>query len=706
MVSKTTENETLPNDKRPREINSYQRRAKKPAFIDEGTGKILKFTGTVNPKPDRSIDTSLASLSPYNDVGGVQPVESFALLVTRTSSPVRRCPHLCDNLFMLLKRWLVGDPLKTAQASHERLSKTLALAVFSSNAISSVAYATEEILLVLILAGTAAIAWSIPVSLAILFLVAVLTVSYRQIIYEYPEGGGAYIVARSNLGDSPALIAAGALMIDYVLTVAVSVAAGVAALTSALPSLFPHREALGLIAILFIVVMNLRGVRESGKFFSIPTYFAIGALGLMVVSGTIQSLLNPSVAPSMPTPSGTSQTVEGLTLFLILRSFAAGCSAVTGMEVISNGVKAFRPPESHNAAITMVWMSVILAVLFIGISWMAYHYGILAKEDETVVSQLARLTFGTGTIYYAIQIGTMMLLVLAANSAFAGFPHLSSILARDGFMPHQMATFGDRLVFSNGVIILGFFACLLLVIFHGNTHALIPLYAIGVFVSFTLAQTGMVRRWLIKKGPHWRKKLVVNGIGAVTTGIATVIIASTKFMHGAWIVFLLVALLILMFRGIRSHYKAVTEQVSLSRDARPPRPRRNIIVVPIGGVNRSVVRAVDYARSRPGEIRAVLVDVDKEETARVEIQWAQWGCGVPLIVLPSPYRSVLGSLLDHIEELRQKDPDCWITVVIPEILPARWWQNILHNQRALMLKAALLFKDRVVLTDVPFHLTR
>lgn len=607
---------------------------------------------------------------------------------------------------MLLKRWLVGDPLKTTQAAHERLSKTLALAIFSSNAISSVAYATEEILLVLILAGSAAVSWSIPVSIAILILTLILTISYRQIIYEYPAGGGAYIVARSNLGELPALIAAGALMIDYILTVAVSVAAGIAALTSAVPVLFPHREALGLTAILFIIVMNLRGVRESGKFFAVPTYFAIGALGLMVILGTIQSLVGPGAVPVAPPTTAAQDSLDGVTLFLILRAFAAGCSAVTGMEVISNGVKAFREPESKNAATTMIWMSAILAVLFIGISWMAYHYGILAKEDETVVSQLARLTFGSGAIYYAVQISTMLLLVLAANSAFAGFPHLSSILARDGYMPHQMASFGDRLVFSNGIFILGFFACLLLVIFHGDTHALIPLYAIGVFVSFTLSQAGMVKRWLVKRGLHWRKKLVVNGIGAITTGVATVIIATTKFVQGAWIVFLLVAILIMMFRGIRSHYRAVAEQVALTRDTRPPRPRRNLVIMPIGGVNRSVVRAVDYARSRGGEIRAILVDVDKEETALVEMKWAQWGCGVPLVVLPSPYRSILGSILDYIEDLQQKDPDCWITVVIPEILPARWWQNILHNQRALLLKGALLFKDRVVLTDVPYHLTR
>jgi hypothetical protein len=354
----------------------------------------------------------------------------------------------------------------------------------------------------------------------------------------------------------------------------------------------------------------------------------------------------------------------------------------------------------------MLGMAVILGALFMGISTLAYQFGILAKEDETVVSQIARATFGEGPMYYLIQASTMLILILAANSAFAGFPRLASILARDGYMPHQMAMMGDRLVFSNGVIILGFFSCLLIVLFQGDTHALIPLYAVGVFLSFTLSQAGMVKRWLTKKGPHWRKKLAVNGIGALTTAAATLIIASTKFIHGAWIVIVLIPLLIMMFRAIRSHYTAVAEQVSLSRDARPPRPRRNIVIIPIGGVNRAVVRAVDYARSRGGDVRAVLVDVDKEETALVEIKWAQWGCGVPLIVLPSPYRSILGSLLHYIEEHLEKDPECWITVVVPEILPARWWQNILHNQRALLLKAALLFKDRVVLTDVPFHLTR
>ncbi|MEW6545118.1 MAG: APC family permease [Nitrospirota bacterium] len=606
---------------------------------------------------------------------------------------------------MILKRWLVGLPLKTTQAHHERLSKRLALAVFASDPLSSVAYATEEILLILVLAGAAVVSWSIPLSLAIVLLLAIVTMSYRQIIFEYPEGGGAYVVAKSNLGELPGLTAAAALMIDYVLTVAVSIAAGVAAITSALPSLFPHREALCLLAVLLVLVINLRGVRESGKIFAAPTYLFIGTIFVMLAAGFWQVLAGPPSRVDPPAaPSG--HEVEGLTLFLLLRAFASGCTALTGVETISNGVSAFKRPESKNAALTMVGMAAILGTMFLGISLLAYSYGILPRTDETVVSQIARLTFGEGPLYYLVQASTMLILILAANGAFAGFPRLASILARDGYMPHQMAILGDRLVFSNGIIILGLFSCVLIVLFHGDTHALIPLYAVGVFLSFTLSQAGMVHRWLAKRGPHWRKKLAINGVGAVATAVATTIIASTKFLHGAWIVVALLPAIIFWFRSIRAHYKAVEEQVSLTRDLRPPPPRRNTVIIPIGGVNRAVVRAVDYARGRASDIRAVLVDVDKEETARTQIQWAQWGCGVHLVVLPSPYRSVLGSLLDYIEELLAKDPDGWVTVVIPEILPARWWQSILHNQRALMLKAALLFKERVILTDVPFHLER
>ena len=604
---------------------------------------------------------------------------------------------------MILKRWLVGLPLKTKEAAHERLSKRLALAVFSSDALSSVAYATEEILLVLTLAGAVMVSYSIPLSLSIIGLLIILTMSYRQIIFEYPEGGGAYIVGKSNLGEWPGLVAAAALMIDYVLTVAVSVAAGMAALISAVPALLPHREALCVAAILLVTVVNLRGVRESGQFFAVPTYIFIATIAAMLGVGALQILFGHA-ARVEPLPS--MAPTEPWTLFLLLRAFSSGCTALTGVEVISNGVSAFKKPEPKNAAFTMIGMAAILGTMFIGISAMAYYFGIVPKGDETVVSQIARATFGTGPLYFLVQASTMVILILAANSSFNGFPRLASILARDSYMPHQMSMMGDRLVFSNGVIILGVFSCLLIVLFNGDTHALIPLYAVGVFLSFTISQAGMVKRWLVKKGPHWEKKLLVNGIGAVTTAIATLIIASTKFAHGAWIVIVLIPLLITFFRAIRSHYKAVSEQVALSRGHRPPMPRRNIVVLPIGGVNRAVIRAVDYARSRSGDIRAVLVDVDPEETARVEIQWAQWGCGVPLTVLPSPYRSVLSSLLDYLEQVLQKDQECWVTVVIPEILPARWWQNILHNQRAFMLKGALLFKDRVILTDVPYHLTR
>ena len=603
----------------------------------------------------------------------------------------------------MLKRWLVGNPLKTSQAAHQRLSKLVALAVFSSDALSSVAYATEEILLVLILAGTVALSLAIPISVAIVLLLIILTVSYRQIIYAYPEGGGAYIVAKSNIGTWAGLVAAAALIIDYVLTVAVSTAAGIAAVTSAFPALFPYREALCLMTIVMVAVMNLRGVRESGRIFAIPTYLFIGSFLIMLGAGLVQ--LYAGKSPTIRPPLDKA-AVEGISIFLILRAFSSGCTALTGIEVISNGVSAFKKPEPHNAAVTMLGMAAVLGVLFVGTSVLALQYGVIPKEDETIVSQIARLTFGEGTMYFFIQAATMAILILAANSAFAGFPRLASLLARDGYMPHQMAEMGDRLVFSNGIMILGAFSGFLIIAFRGDTHALIPLYAVGVFLSFTLSQVGMVRRWLVQKGPHWRKKLVVNSIGALATATATGIIASTKFIHGAWIVIILMPVLMMMFRAIHSHYVTVTKEIALTRDTRPPRPRRNLVMIPIGAVNKAVIRAVDYARSRGGDVRAVLVDVSPEETALVEIKWAQWGCGVPLVVIPSPYRSVLGSLLDYIEEHLEKDPECWITVVLPEILPAHWWQNVLHGQRALLLKGALLFKDRVVVTDVPYHMTK
>ena len=608
------------------------------------------------------------------------------------------------SMGVMLKSWLLGPALKTAQTAHERLSKPLALAVFSSDALSSVAYATEEILLVLLLAGSAALHLAIPISLGIIGLLVVLTLSYREIIFEYPQGGGAYIVARANLGELPGLMAAGALVIDYLLTVAVSVAAGIAALTSAVPSLLAHRVTLGIGAVVTITIVNLRGLRESGRVFAIPTYAFIGSLLLMLGVGLWQVL-----SGSLPLATVSTATLmggESLSLFLLLRAFSSGCTALTGVEVISNGITAFRRPEAPNAAATLAWMAGILGVLFLGITVLAYQVGIVPREDETVVSQIARYTFGEGILYYFVQVATMAVLILAANSSFNGFPRLASILARDGYMPHQMSSQGDRLVFSNGIIILAVLSCLLIVFFHGDTHALIPLYAVGVFLSFTLSQGGMVRHWLMNRERHWRKRLMINGVGALATGVATLVIAGTKFVHGAWIVIGLLPLLVFWFRAVKAHYRLADEQVQLERDHRPPKPRHNVVVIPIGAVNQPALRAVDYARSHSSDVRAVFVDREKEETARIQVQWAQWGCGIPLIVIPARGGSILRALLAHIEDLLEKDQDSWVTLVLPEILPAKWWHTMLHSRRPLLLKASLLFKPRVILTDVPFHLHR
>jgi amino acid transporter len=601
---------------------------------------------------------------------------------------------------MWLKRWLLGHPLKTSQATHERLSNPVALAVFSSDPLSSVAYATEEILLVLVLAGTAALHYSLGISLVIVGLVAIVTVSYRQTIYAYPSGGGAYVVAKCNLGEPPGLVAAAALLIDYVLTVAVSVAAGIAAITSAVPALREHRVGLGLLAIAVLTWGNLRGVRESGRIFAVPTYLFVGSLGLVIVTGLGRMLFGAGEAdppPSVP-------AVEGLTLFLLLRAFSSGCTALTGIEAISNGVPAFRPPASKNAATTMIWMAAILGSLFLGLTSLAYVYGLVPREEETLISQIARISLGGSVLYYFMQVATMLILILAANTSFNGFPRLASLLAQDSFLPHQMRGVGDRLAFSNGIFILGLSAAFLLILFQGNTHALIPLYAIGVFLSFTLSQAGMVRHWQDRKGRGWRKKFAINLTGAVATGVATVVLAVTKFTHGAWMVIVLIPLLIAMFKKIQWHYKMADWQLSLAMYDRPKQPPPNIVVMPIGSVNRAVVIALDYIRQRAQDIRAVHVDVDPEETVKVKADWEKWGAGIPLVILPSPYRSFIQPLLDYIEKVRQENPGGWVTVALGEVLPARWWENLLHNQRALLIKAAVLFKFRVVVTDVPYHL--
>ena len=604
---------------------------------------------------------------------------------------------------LLLKRWLVGPPMPLAQARHERLTKRVALAVFSSDALSSVAYATEEILLILVLAGVAAAHLTVPIALSITALLVIVTISYQQTIHAYPSGGGSYIVARANLGTLPGLVAAAALLVDYVLTVSVSVAAGVAAITSAFPELATHKVALGVLCVAGIAMANIRGVRESGRIFAVPTYVFIVSFGLLVAVGAYR-LLTGTLPPAAPSPVAST---EALTWFLVLRAFSSGCTAMTGTEAISNGIPAFRSPESRNAAITLGVMALILGTLFVGITVLASALGILPAENETVVSQIARRLFGSGLFYYLIQASTALILVLAANTSFADFPRLASLLARDRFVPRQFASLGERLVFSNGILVLAGFAALLIVIFGGETHALIPLYAVGVFISFTLSQAGMVRHWWTHRVPGWRRRLVVNGVGATTTGLVAMVIAVTKFTHGAWIVVLVIPILVWSFLAMRRHYEEVALGLSLQGFDSPPEFQHTVLVL-IGDVHRGVVRAIQYARTLAptAAVRAVYVETDPAQTSRLEDKWARWGLGVPLVVLTSPYRSLLRPLLDYIDHIQSRGDDQMVTVVLPEFLPRRWWQHILHNQTALLVKGALLFRRNLVVADVPYLLKR
>jgi len=605
---------------------------------------------------------------------------------------------------VLVKRLLVGAPMPLAQARHERLNKTVALAVFASDPLSSVAYATEEILLVLTLGGAAALSYSLPVALGIAALLAVVVVSYRQTVAAYPQGGGAYLVAKDNIGQYPALVAAAALLVDYVLTVAVSVVAGIAALTSAVNWLHPYRIVLSVLAVIGIALGNLRGVRESGRLFAAPTYFFVGSIVSTIVFGLVGGIFGwlPE-APYQPHPPG----IEGLGLFLLLRSYAAGCTALTGVEAVSNGVQALKPPEGRNAQTVMTALGVISIVMFLGITYLAYDFGIIPGGDETVVSKIAHRVWGDGAGYYLVQASTLLILVLAANTSYADFPRLSSILARDRFVPRQFANQGDRLVFSNGILILSGFAILLIVVFQGDTHALLPLYAIGVFISFTLSQGGMVRRWVRLREKGWRWRVWINGVGALVTGVVLLTLTVTKFVEGAWIVVVVIPILVATFVIMHRHYEEVAQELSLEAYDGPPRFQHTVLVL-IGDVHRGVVRAVQYARTLAptAVVRAVYVETDPARTGRLEERWGKWGLGVPLIVLTSPYRSLLRPLLDYLDQIQSRGDDQMVTIVLPEFLPRHWWQHVLHNQTALLVKGALLFRRNTVVADVPYLLKR
>jgi amino acid transporter len=605
-----------------------------------------------------------------------------------------------------LRRLLIGSPLATTQLKHERLTKVKGLAVFASDALSSTAYATEEILLVLILAGSGAVRLSWPIALGIATLLAIVAFSYYQTIHAYPSGGGAYIVAHDNLGQVPGLVAAAALLTDYVLTVAVSISAGVAALTSAFHALYPYRVLIGLFLIAVITILNLRGVRESGTIFSIPTYFfvtmTLGMLGVGLYRW-VAAGMPPAAPPRIDYPAA-----HPLTLFLILRAFSSGCAALTGVEAISNGIPAFKPPESDNAGKTLIAMAVLLITMFLGITFLSHQFGIVPDEEthETVISQLGRAAFGSGTLlYFLFQAATMLILVLAANTSFADFPRLSSILARDRYMPNQFALLGDRLVFSNGILALALAASTLLVVFHGETTRLIPLYAVGVFLAFTLSQTGMVVRWWRRRGPNWPIKALINGFGAVVTAMVLCVFVVTKFLYGAWIVIVWIPLFIGFFLAVHRHYRDVAAKLSLEAFGSPPPVRRHRVIVPIAGVHRAVIAALNYARSISDDVTAVYVETDPNETPKIRRKWEEWGDGIPLVVLPSPYRSIVGPLVEYVDRIDdRRRRDQVVTIVLPQFVPAKWWHHLLHNQTAWLIHLAFLFRREVMVTHVPFHL--
>jgi amino acid transporter len=604
------------------------------------------------------------------------------------------------------KRVLFGRPLASDRLEHERLNKRTALAVLSSDAISSVAYATEQTLLVLVVLGAAALNYVVPISAVIVGLLVLVALSYRQTVFAYPGGGGSYTVAKDNLGTMPGLIAAAALLTDYILTVSVSISSGIAAITSAYPRLAPHTVALCVAAVFVLMVVNLRGVRESGIAFSVPTYVFIAIMLALIATGLYHVLAGGVVIAAAPAaPTAPSPLVGfGLT-FLILRGFAEGCVAMTGTEAISNGVGAFKAPSARNASITLAWMAAILAAFFLGTSVLARHFAIMPSATETLLSQLGRDIFGGGVLYYVLQYATFAILVLAANTAFADFPRLASILARDAYMPRQFAARGDRLAFSNGIIALALAAVLLIWAFHGDTSALIPLYAIGVFVCFTLSQAGMVVHWWRIRDPGWKRRATLNGVGAVATALVSIVQVVTKFMHGAWIVVLVIPLIILVLRRIHQHYERFTREVAYNGQA-PFMFLHHTVLVPVNGITKPAAGALVYATTISEDVRAIYVEVDPDTSAELQRRWAEWDIGVELVVVPSPFRSILKPLVEYVNGLIDRGEADLVTLVVPEIVPRSWLGHLLHNKTALFIRTAFLFRPNVVVTAVPYLIGR
>jgi amino acid transporter len=619
-------------------------------------------------------------------------------------------PSGLAGLYMRLKRLMIGEPLATAAAGHERLTKLKALAVLSSDALSSVAYATEEIMRVLLLAGTAALTASLPIGGVLVVLLFVVGFSYRQTIKAYPTGGGSYIVAKDNLGTLPGLAAAGSLLTSYTLTVAVSVAAGVKALASAYPTLDSIGSEIGVGVVILITLINLRGIRESGSIFMLPTYFFLACMVALLGWGFFQFGFGPPA-----NPAAIQEASEPLTLFLMLRAFASGGAALTGVEAISDGVPAFHKPEWINAQKTLTAMVVILAITFSGITYLANRIGIVpgvaegGHDPETVVSQIAHGVFGSSPMYYAVQYSTFLILFLAANTAYSDFPRLAYFLGRDRFLPHQFTFRGDRLAFSVGIVVLGIASSIVLWAFGGSISRLIPLYAFGVFSAFTLSQAGMVMRWWRRREAGWQRSIVFNGVGAIATLVVLLVVAVTKFADGAWMVVVLLPMLIMLFRGIHAHYSQADRELAAETPIDPEEISHQVIV-PIASLNQVALQTLAYARSiaRGSEdvVNAVHVTDDPDQAETLRVRWEEWQCGVQLTIVESPFRSLVGPLLAYIDAMHAQHPDKTLTVVLPEMVPAHWWEQVLHNQTALRLKAALLFRPGIVVADVPYHLRR
>ena len=614
----------------------------------------------------------------------------------------------------LLKRVLVGRPLATHEQEHQRLPKVIALSTFSSDPISSTAYATEEILFVTAVGGSSlalGLSKLVPMSMAVALLLAIVVASYRQTLFAYPSGGGSYIVSRDNLGEYPSLVAGASLLVDYVLTVAVSISAGVAAIISlpAFRHLASDRVTLCLVFIAALTAANLRGLKESGRLFAAPTYIYIVTLGALVVIGLLRSFLG-DVDPVPFDPERAEhikQTGGTLGLFLILRGFSSGAVALTGVEAISNGVPAFRRPESRNAAITMTVMGSLLGSLFIGVSVLAHRLQPYPSHDETVISQMGGAVFGSDNpIYVVLQFATAGILVLAANTAYADFPRLSSIIGGDGYLPRQFANRGDRLVFSNGILFLAGASAGLIVAFGGITNALIPLYAVGVFTSFTLSQAGMVVHHRREREEGWRRGLAINAVGATATFIVLLIVGITKFAVGAWLPIVVIPVIIAFFKGVSRHYARVGAALAVPPGWRPARTSQTMVVL-VGGVHRGVLEALTYAKAlNPDHLLAVSIVTDEEEQERLERQWEEHGLDVPLEFFASPYRELTRPVLRFLDDLEQRWENDTITVLIPEFVVTRWWEQIFHNQSALLLKGRLLFRRRTVVISVPYHVDR